>query len=230
MKQMAKQSKKEKKKLKKTPIIIVCVLLCISILVGYRIKIARINNIFIYGNKYVTDDEIISLAELMDYPEFYYPFSFQIANKIEKNPYIKSVKVKKKFYHVIEITVEENIPLFIKDSEDKIVLMNDVEIDNDKKLSLPRVVNYIPDTIYERFVSKMGKLDEIVRSKISEIKYKPSEYDEERFILYMNDGNYVYLTLTKFEYLEYYNEVYETLEGKKGILYLDSGNHFVIAR
>ena len=46
-------------------------------------------------------------------------------------------------------------------------------------------------------------------------------------MLYMVDGNYVYITLTKFDSINYYNEIYPTLEGKKGILYLDSGNHFV---
>ena len=38
----------------------------------------------------------------------------------------------------------------------------------------------------------------------------------------------VYLTLTKFKQIEYYNDVLEQLEGRKGILYLDSGNHFQI--
>jgi len=44
----------------------------------------------------------------------------------------------------------------------------------------------------------------------------------------MNDGNYVYLTLTKFKQINYYEDVLEKLDGKKGILYLDSGNHFKI--
>ena len=38
----------------------------------------------------------------------------------------------------------------------------------------------------------------------------------------------VYLTLTKFEMINYYNEVLGQLEDHKGILYFDSGNHFEI--
>ena len=45
-------------------------------------------------------------------------------------------------------------------------------------------------------------------------------------MLYMIDGNYVYATLTRFDSVNYYNDIYPTLGGKKGILYLDSGNHF----
>ena len=44
----------------------------------------------------------------------------------------------------------------------------------------------------------------------------------------MDDGNSVYITITKFERLNYYNEVLPQLDGKKGYLYLDSGNHFQI--
>ena len=74
----------------------------------------------------------------------------------------------------------------------------------------------------------MLEIDKSILSLISEIEYIPNEFDEDRFLLYMNDGNAVYLTLTKFESINYYNEVLPQLEGHKGILYLDSGNHFQI--
>jgi len=44
----------------------------------------------------------------------------------------------------------------------------------------------------------------------------------------MNDGNYVYLTLYSFSLANKYDEILPTLEDKKGILYLDSGNYFEI--
>ena len=74
----------------------------------------------------------------------------------------------------------------------------------------------------------MLEINDETREKISEISYVPNEYDKDRFLLYMDDGNSVYLTLTKFKMFNYYIEVLPQLEGKKGILYLDSGNHFQI--
>ena len=44
----------------------------------------------------------------------------------------------------------------------------------------------------------------------------------------MTDGNSVYITLTKLKMINYYNKVLTQLSGKKGILYLDSGNHFQV--
>ena len=46
----------------------------------------------------------------------------------------------------------------------------------------------------------------------------------------MNDGNYVYITLTKIEEINYYLEIIPKLEDKKGILYLDSGKYFEIIK
>ena len=74
----------------------------------------------------------------------------------------------------------------------------------------------------------MSNINNNILSKISDIEYQPNDFDKDRFVLYMDDGNMVYLTLTKFKAINHYNEVLSQLEGHKGILYLDSGNHFKI--
>ena len=44
----------------------------------------------------------------------------------------------------------------------------------------------------------------------------------------MNDGNYVYITLTKITKLNRYNSIKDELDGAKGIIYLDSGDYVEI--
>ena len=51
-------------------------------------------------------------------------------------------------------------------------------------------------------------------------------YDEDRFILYMNDSNRVYINLPKFKNFNDYDKMVTKFEGKTGKLYLDSGNYF----
>ena len=60
---------------------------------------------------------------------------------------------------------------------------------------------------------------------ISEIKYDPNNIDKERFLITMNDGNYVYVTLYKITAINEYLKILSKVN-KKGILYLDSGNFF----
>ena len=62
---------------------------------------------------------------------------------------------------------------------------------------------------------------------ISEIKYVPNGIDKERFLFSMNDGNYVYITISKLTKINEYKSVIDSVEDKKGILYLDYGNYFV---
>ena len=63
---------------------------------------------------------------------------------------------------------------------------------------------------------------------ISEIEYSKTSYDKERFKLYMNDGNEVYITIDKIDKLNKYKSIVKKLDNKKGILYLDSGNYLEI--
>ena len=44
----------------------------------------------------------------------------------------------------------------------------------------------------------------------------------------MNDGNEVYITVTKVGVLNKYVDIVKKLNKKNGILYLDSGNYFEV--
>lgn len=222
------KQKKKRVKIKLVPILII--ILVIGLLVGvfYLLSLIPIKNIYISGNNYLNDQVIIENAKIQDYPSFLKTSSLSIKKNISKNPYILNVKVKKKLFASIYIEVEEKNLLFRNDESKKIVLEDKSELDDNNLYQLPVLLNYIPDTKYDKFIKGMNNVDESIKNQISEIRYYPNEKDEDRFLLYMNDGNYVYLTLTKFKQINYYKDVLEMLEGKKGILYLDSGNHFKI--
>ena len=127
----------------------------------------------------------------------------------------------------VTIEIEENKILY-QDSKGKYVLSNNQEIALDEiPLGVPSLINDCGD-ICEKFVNRLMIIDPSIMKHISEMEYKPTDLDKERFMFYMTDGNYVYITLSKINLINSYNEIYPTLEGKKGILYLDSGNHFEI--
>ena len=93
-------------------------------------------------------------------------------------------------------------------------------------LEVPILINDVDLEVYDKMIEKFSLIDNEVLLKISEIEYAKIDVDKERFLLYMNDGNYVYVTLSKIESLNKYEEIYNNLEGKVGIIYLDSGNYF----
>lgn len=225
-----------KKIIKKKKLKIFSLLLILGILGIFLFSLefylnTKIKNIIIKGTTYLKDDDIIFLAKLEDYPSFYHTTKRKIKKRLEKSPYIKKVEIKKGFYHTITIDVLENKPLFISQKEKLIILENHEEVDENSQLNIfriPRLINDIPSKKYNIFKKNISKIDSSILGKISEITYVPNEFDKDRFLLYMDDGNSVYLTLTKFKMINYYNNVLKQLEGKKGILYLDSGNHFKV--
>ena len=220
----------KKKKLRLLPFLIFIIVIAIIVFVFLFVLDTKVKNIIITGNNVLSDDELIELAVLTDYPSFYKTLNSKIENGIKENPLIKDVDINRRFYHIIEIKVDEYEILYKREDNGKYVLENKEEItlDSETPYTIPRLINEIKDNKLNSFIKYYKRIDLNIREKISEIKYEPNDYDEDRFLLYMDDGNSVYVTITKFERLNYYNDVLPQLDGRKGILYLDSGNHFII--
>lgn len=220
----------KKKKLRLLPFLIFIIVIAIIVFTCLFILDTKVKNIIITGNEVLSDDEIIDLAGLTNYPSFYKTLNLTMKNNISENPLIKNVDINRSFYHVIEINVDEYEILYKREDNGKYVLENNKEITLSKRTpyTIPRLINEIPTNKLDIFIKYFKRIDLNIREKISEINYVPNEFDDDRFLLYMDDGNSVYMTITKFERLNYYNDVLPQLDGRKGILYLDSGNHFQI--
>ncbi|MBR3211274.1 MAG: FtsQ-type POTRA domain-containing protein [Bacilli bacterium] len=225
-----------KKIVKRTKIKFANFILVLLVLVGLFFGLKQIlqepiHGIVIEGTSYLKDDYIIELANIKDYPPFLFLKRKGTCKKIMKSEYISSCKIKKKWGYILYIQVEENRPLFYDTNKNQYVFQNSIGVKNayqEDGFRVPRLLNYVPDTKYNKFITSMARVETDTLSKISDIEYQPNDYDKDRFLLYMDDGNVVYLTLTKFKMINHYNEVLSQLEGHKGILYLDSGNHFQI--
>ena len=216
--------KKKKVRIRFTGILIILLLLYLLFYLVNYILDRRITNIYISGNYYLKDYEIISLAGLEDYPSNLKNSSKKIISNLENSIYIIDAKLTKKFRKVY-IEVKENRPLYYNKNTNKTVLSDKAETDN--IYHVPTLLNYIPDTIIDNFIKSMNMLDIDILERISEIEYDPKDGDEYKFLLTMNDGNYVYLTLTgnSFKKLNSYPAMLKKFDGKKGILNLDYGNY-----
>lgn len=221
---MAKKKKKRVLKIKNICIFIGILILIIGLI--YYILTMPIKNIYIKGNNIISDNEIIDSTNLYQYPSFILTTKKSLIKSIKKNPYIKSVNVNKKLGNVIEIKVEEYLPISIT-NDDRIIIDNGTILENSYNLmDLPIISSDIEDKdIYSNFTNKFSRIDSNILRQISQIEYSPIEVDKDRFLLYMNDTNLVYITLTKMDKLNKYNKIKDVLEGRIGIIYLDSGNY-----
>lgn len=209
------------------------IILCILFLILYGLFNFidfPIKNIYIKNNTLLSDQEIIELAHLENYPSIFKYSDYEIEKNLNKNIYIESSNVQKVALSKIYIEIEENYPIFIY-SVDSLTYLKDGKT-VEKRFNVPEVINYIPDTLFNEFKEKLKNIDKNIINKISQIEYKPNEVDDERFVFYMNDGNYIYLNLRTIESINRYEKVLvqiiDKYGKKRGILYLDDGDYFEI--
>ena len=219
-------SKKIKIKVKKRKVNFKKILLFILVIyiiffLVYEIINLKIKNIYIIGNKILSDSiKYLNLeltgANIDDYPAFIKTFDGKIKKKLLASDYIENVKIERKFFNKLYITIEENNIIAILKSNNKIINDEGHYLDNIYEITdVPVLISNLDEDIFKKFYVAFDKVNKDVSLKISEIEYKPTNLDNLRFLLYMNDGNYVYITLDKIEKLNKYNEIYAELDGKK---------------
>ena len=219
--------KVKRKKLNLFKVFMVFVFLALVTLGIYYLSKMPVRGYYIIGNTYYSDYEILSKTKLDKYPSFLLTNSYNVTKNIKDDKLISSITIKHKFNGMFDVIVNENSILFYDETKKKSILKDKNQIDYYYEYS-PVLINEVNDKkVYNKFIERFQKLDNEFIKNVSEIKYDPNEIDKERFLFSMNDGNYVYGTLSKITNINKYLEISSTLNDKKGILYLDYGNYFV---
>ena len=220
-----KNTKKRKRRIKYKNVFKFLLFVILIVFVIKFILNSNVSNIYISGNSYLKDQEIIKIAKLEDYPSIFRTFSFVVKKRLLANDMITSAKVHKKGTKIY-IEVVENRPILYDSNISKLIMLDKTK--KDGKAVTPYLVNYVPDTLYDKFIDCLTKVKVDVLNRISDIEYNPNSVDIERFYLTMTDGNYIYITLNNFTKVNNYIEMIKQFQGKKGILYLDAGEYFEI--
>ncbi len=220
--------KRRKKKIKYKNLIIIVVILLIIFLIIKGITNIKLKNIYIKGNNYLTDQQVIDIAGLKEYPKVIKLNKNKLISRLKENDYIEDVEIKfNNFKQEINIEIVENRPLVYYQYDESYLLTNASSV-KDLNISLPVLINQTPDLILKKLLKKLESLDEDILYRISEIRYYPSKVDEELFYLIMNDGNYIYINFNSFDKLNNYIDIIKGFDNKKGILHLDSGDYLEI--
>ena len=223
-------TKRKKKRFNfKKFLIFTIILVLLALTIKYFLDM-KTKNIVILNSNYYTDEEIIEKASLENYPKFILLNRNRVKKRLKELDLIEDAKITKKWGAILEISIKEKKVLYYVRSKEKYMASDYKLYDIDNILGIPTLINYVPEKIEESFVKEFSKIDTNIINLISEIEYAKTSYDEKRFLLYMNDGNQVYVTISRLNLLNKYIDIVKKLDNKKGILYLDSGNYFEIKK
>lgn len=221
---------REAKKKKKRRLLRLIAILLLFYLIGVIIVGClniNITNIYIKGNYYLTDQQIIDTAEINDYPNLIKNNPWLIKKRLKKHPYISDANVRLKWLGQVYITVTERKRLFLNKRTNQLVLSGGIIQKNDQQVA-PLLVNYVPNLKYKKLITAMSQLDRDILKRISDIVYQPNEVDDERFVLTMTDGNIVYINIIRFKKLNKYDSIKVELNNSRGVLNLDYGTNFEV--
>lgn len=226
------EKKKTKRKINLIALIVIILALYLVFSFVYYVMTLPIKNIYIFGNTYVSDVEIIETANIKNYPSLIKISRRKVKNKLLKNELIDEVKISKKLNGTIKISIKESKPLFYNRSNNTVVLLNGKTISgkNNINFKIPSLINIVPNDIYKKLIEAFSKVNYDVITQISEIEYDPDiindrTIDPERFYLRMVDGNSIYTNPVNIKRLNNYFGVYDSIpDGVKGTLYFDSNS------
>ena len=225
------QKGKVKRKINKKGLLVLVLILYVIIMSFYYVFTLPVKYISIRGNNLVSDEEITKATNIDAKTAIFKLNKNKIIKNIQKISLISSVKMHKHLNGTLTIVVEEQNILFYNTQNNTYVLWDKQEVsDVSSALGVPTLINYVPKETYENLLQKLQKIDADTLKLVSEIEYSPNikdnvTIDGNRFLLRMNDGNYVYINLANFTNLNRYQELYATLDDSvKGILNLDSSS------
>lgn len=222
--------KVKRKRLNIKRLVLLLLILYLIVMLCYAIISMPIKNIYIKNTKLLKDNEIIEVAGIKNYPGIFKISSKKMEEKIKTLDLVVDVKVKKKLWGKVIITIEEAKPLFYNRKNEKVVLSNKKEVNpSNKYLGIPTLVNYVTSDLLESFIKSFSVIDNDIIGMINEIEYNPDiagdiVIDNNRFLLRMNDTNIVYVNTLNMKRLNDYKKVMATIGEARGTLYLDSYN------
>ena len=212
---------KKKVKLKFIPLLLMFLILVMLFFLFKHISKIKPSLILIRGNELLSDREIINEGNLREFK--YFSFNNTSKEKLEKNKIIKKVDIKRKFLFTIEVTIEEKKVILYEKTSSLYILEDNEKVKINKNIEVPVLNNKIINTVEKSFINKFSLLNKSVKYRISEIFYQPTEYDSTLFLMYMKDGNHVYVNISNLDKLNHYDKTVESIGyDKKGIFRFDA--------
>ncbi len=225
---MTKVKRVKKRKLNIKALIILLLIIYLIGILSYTILTMPIKNIYIKNTNLITDNEVIEIAGIKDYPPIFKIKTKDLENKISALELINNVTVTKKITGELTIEIDEAIPLFYNRNNSKVELSNGASVaSSNKYLGIPTLINSVTTDLLTKFKNAFKEVDPDIIKMINEIKYDPDisdkiVIDNSRFLLRMNDTNQVYVNILNMKRLNKYKEIIMTIGDKRGTLFLDS--------
>ncbi|WP_164669094.1 cell division protein FtsQ/DivIB [Virgibacillus doumboii] len=206
----------------------------ISIIVYLQSSLSHVKTIEVSGNTYTNDQKVIDQSGISEETNIWMVNKSNVVQAITKNPIVKSVEVNRKLPWTIEIQITENDRVGYVKRDDSFypILGNGKILTGMKQKTVngnsPLLLGFSDEAYLHELTSELKKLPESILNLISEIHWKPNDENQNKIILYMNDGYMVDGTIRNFaDNMKVYPSIIAQLNpDNKGIIHIGVGAYF----
>lgn len=195
---------------------------------------SHIQTLSVSGNEEIPDQEILEEAALHPGESLYAVFFVkdEIENDLqERLPQVEAADLQWEGLNNVTIHIDELKTMAYVQEKGKYLqlLENGDIIDDPLKITQGGhlVLIKFEEHGLKKIIEELKKIDPPIRESISEIVYTPSDINDKKITIYMNDGNQViglYDNISK--RLNYYPTMVESVEGELGVFNLETGAYF----
>ncbi|ALX47388.1 cell division protein FtsQ/DivIB [Lentibacillus amyloliquefaciens] len=208
--------------------------LLISIIVYLQSPLSYVRTIDVSGNSFVKDEEIIEASSIGEKTNIWSVNASEISRAVNDNPVIQQSDVNRKLPWTIEISVSEFDHVgYMKQDEHYFPVLGDGNVlENLQQSSVdgnaPLLLGFSDEKYLNQLTGELKKLPESVLQLISEIHWNPSDENQHKILLYMNDGYMVDGTIRDLaEKMRVYPSIVSQLGSEsKGIIHIGAGVYF----
>jgi cell division protein FtsQ len=195
---------------------------------------SHISDIVVKGNRYVLNEEIVSLSGLSNETSFWNVEKDKISKRIRTNEQIKGVTVIKKFPSIVVIDVIEQsrVGYAMNDGQYDPILEDGTILQSNKGEGIPAdapiLMNWKSGSALQEMASELTIIPSAISSLISEIHHTPTETDPFHITLFMNDGREVSSTIYDFsKKIKAYPSIVSQIDpGLLGVIHLEVAYYF----
>ena len=152
-----KKVKRVKIKFKVKNIFILLLIIGTISLFSYILLSKRINNIYVIGNNYLSEQDVLEIIDYDNYLKYYQINTINLEKRLKTSLLIKDVSVSKTLFS-LTIKIEEHRILWQQEYDGNLMLSSGETIYLDEKvLGIPNLMNVIDEEYKMDFVKELNK-------------------------------------------------------------------------
>ncbi|WP_227395603.1 cell division protein FtsQ/DivIB [Jeotgalibacillus aurantiacus] len=214
--------------------VVLVFVLIILVVLYFQSPYSKIQTIQVSGNDILTDQQILETGEFAAGDSFWTTGTESIEENLLTNELIKSAEVTKDFPRTIMINVEEFQQMAYLRQEQEYTPVYENGFLGTKgpseviRGSAPLLVGFSDRELVQKLAGSLSELPDEVLNSISEIHHSPTDVDNERIQVFMNDGFEVSAVIPTFaDKMVHYGSIVSQLDPNvKGVIDLEVGSYF----